>query len=70
MLKTIREKAQITYSETIFTLIAIMLSATIKVERLKISIKMLKYVNSEFYTPGNFWKCENRIKIFPKKAKR
>ena len=47
-----------------------MLSATIKAERLKISIKMLKYVNLEFYTPGNFSKRENRIKTFPKKAKR
>ena len=68
ILKTTREKAQITYSETIVTLIAIMLSATIKAERLKISIKMLKYVNLEFYTPGNFSKCENRIKTFLKKA--
>ena len=29
---------------------------------------MLKYVNLEFYTPGNFSKCENRIKTFLKKA--
>ena len=38
ILKT-RGKAQITYRETIITLIAIKLSATIKAESLKISIK-------------------------------
>lgn len=58
-----------TYRGTIIRLIAISPSATIKAERKLNNIhKILKSGNLEFYSQGNFFNSESKIRTFSKEG--